>query len=569
MYVYFNLSFRNTRRSLLICQEHQQERRCRRAIDVFPNSADLNCIYGDMQYFLRHDSQKAYTHYRIAIESDPEHVPAACGLATVMLELGIERTDAPRDDSAAGREESKTGEISCQESCTLPAFGALTFETVFVTAGLELHGVCETWLAYQKEYAAAMFAYGMWLEMRRGDVSGAEECYRISIEHGRQKKHWVTRLSFGQNCREWFEAKDRVWIQARALNRLAVLFYTVHNKSEAAEAAWDEAHRVDPHYADAFLAHAQMLAGQGSERCTQAEELLRTAIALNKSNVAALFECAKLLHHVKKEPYEAERMYRQCLKEDAHHAGALSQYAILLDKSLKDAGSALTLCKRAVALEPSNTEMLSLYARLLLDVQGDFVGAEKIFQSLLERDLGCVEALHHYGRLLNHVHRDLAGAERMYRRALLVDQNHVPTLTNLGRLLEDMYHDLDGAQVLYLRALNVDPNHPEALLNHGKLLHFGRGDIDGAERLYRRVIEVDPLDRDALHLLGNLLYVNRHNVGEAERMLQKALFVNNSHVSCLCDYGSLLQNAGRNLEAENQFLRALQVDSNSEIAMRR
>ena len=42
-------------------------------------------------------------------------------------------------------------------------------------------------------------------------------------------------------------------------------------------------------------------------------------------------------------------------------------------------------------------------------------------------------------------------------------------------------------------------------------------------------------------------------------MLKKALFMNNSHVECLCDYGRLLQLRGRNLESENQFLRALQV----------
>jgi len=86
--------------------------------------------------------------------------------------------------------------------------------------------------------------------------------------------------------------------------------------------------------------------------------------------------------------------------------------------------------------------------------------------------------------------------------------------------------------------------------------------------LYRQVLAVESLDRDALHLLGNLLYHHTENAGEAEKMLKKALFVNNSHVECLCDYGTLLQNAGRNLEAEDQFLRALQVDKNSDIAMR-
>ena len=62
-----------------------------------------------------------------------------------------------------------------------------------------------------------------------------------------------------------------------------------------AEAAWDEAQRVDANYADAFFLHGQMLAssatgGGGGEggRWIQAEELLRTAIGLNKSHVPGM-----------------------------------------------------------------------------------------------------------------------------------------------------------------------------------------------------------------------------------------------------------------------------------------
>jgi hypothetical protein len=40
-------------------------------------------------------------------------------------------------------------------------------------------------------------------------------------------------------------------------------------------------------------------------------------------------------------------------------------------------------------------------------------------------------------------------------------------------------------------------------------------------------------------------------------------------VGCLCDYGDLLQKAGRNLEAEDQYLRALLAQADSEDAMLR
>ena len=512
------------------------ERRFRRALDVMPNSADLNSMFGDVHYFLRHDSHAAYTHYQRAIEADPEHTPAACGLATTMLELGMDRT-ASNDSHAR-----------------------------------ELSSLCETWLADRRESAAAMYAYGTWLEQRRGDVSGAEECYRVAIEHGRQKQRWLTQAPFGQNSCEWFEAKDRVWIQARALTRLGVLLHTAHNKSEAAEAALEEASRVDGTYADAYFLHGKMLVCKGADQCLVAEGLFKSAIQSNKSHVPALFEYAKLLHHVKNEPYEAERMYRRCLKEsNAKHADAMCEYALLLDRHLADKPAALNLCKRALSINQSRetqTRILSLYARLVFDVQGDYIEAEKILRDVLERDLNSVDALHYYGRLLHDVRRDFVGAERMYRRALLVDQDHVQTLTYLGRVVEDLYRDTDGAEALYLRALAIDSTYRDALLSQAKLLQFAREDIDGAEMVYKKLLEVEPLDRDALHLYGRLLGEHRRNQADAERMLKKALFVNNSHVECLCDYGRLLQDAGRNLEAENQYLRALQVSPTSELAKR-
>ena len=88
-----------------------QERRLRRALDVFPSSADLNCVYGDLHYFLRQDVQTALVHYKRALESDPEHLPAACGLATAMLILDLERTSACQSQSDVSNETDATGKI--------------------------------------------------------------------------------------------------------------------------------------------------------------------------------------------------------------------------------------------------------------------------------------------------------------------------------------------------------------------------------------------------------------------------------------------------------------------------
>ena len=73
-------------------------------LDVFPQSADLNSMYADMQYFLRGDVFKAHHHYKIALEADADHVPAACGLATTMLELKMNSTGTlQRDETQTKR----------------------------------------------------------------------------------------------------------------------------------------------------------------------------------------------------------------------------------------------------------------------------------------------------------------------------------------------------------------------------------------------------------------------------------------------------------------------------------
>ena len=82
-------------------------------------------------------------------------------------------------------------------------------------------------------------------------------------------------------------------------------------------------------------------------------------------------------------------------------------------------------------------------------------------------------------------------------------------------------------------------------------------------------LDLEPLDRDTLHLCGNLLSKSGAAGGEAEALLRRALSVNGSHVQCLCDYGDLLESAGRNLEAEDKYLRALQARPDSEGAMLR
>lgn len=80
-----------------------------RALDVFPSSADLNCVYADLLYFLRRDAKRAHAHYVKALESDHEHVAAASGLATTMLVLGVDHPNASQNRSDGSSEAPTAG----------------------------------------------------------------------------------------------------------------------------------------------------------------------------------------------------------------------------------------------------------------------------------------------------------------------------------------------------------------------------------------------------------------------------------------------------------------------------
>eukprot|EP00960_Hanusia_phi_P052714 761600-Hanusia_phi.AAC.6 len=513
------------------------ERKLSYALDRFPASADIQCVYADFHYFVKENRNHAIELYRKALQHSPNHIPSVSGLAIVMAESMCRKLDIKQNDFT----------------------NASSYE--------ELKFMCESWLCYQTDDASCMYAYSLWLQHEYSDISTSEKVLRRAIQLCYDDEHKISPRFVCESTREWVLGRESRWVLVRALCDLAVLVNSTANDLAFAEKLLRDALMVDSnysktHYLLGCLLESDISRGQESEAC------FRKAIQLCPSNIRALCKLANLVYRQKGDQYEAERLLLSALRIDPEDSESLQSYALLLDQGIGDFKGAMEMCEKALTVEPMHVRTLACYARILHDEMQDYAKAEIIYKQVLSVDLLCVEVLYNYGRLLLEVKGDWPAAERMYRRALQASPKHIPTLCNLGLLLEEYHKDFDAAEFHYKAALDVDPNDPAALYNYGVLLHNVKGEYDAAEEIYKRLLRLEPQDKQTLHVYANLLFDVKKKIPEAEELYTRAIKLNDTDPALLCDYGRLLHSVGRNLEAEEKYRKVLRIDENHEIALR-
>ncbi|EKX48232.1 hypothetical protein GUITHDRAFT_105840 [Guillardia theta CCMP2712] len=513
------------------------ERMLSYALDRFPTSPDINCIYADFHYFVKENSDFAIELYRKGLHRSPDHLPSVSGLAIAIAE------------SMCNKLQIKANEFT----------NASSYE--------ELKFICETWLCYQTDDASSMYAYSMWLQYEYSDISTSEKVLRRVIELCHDEEHNMHPHSICESTREWILCRESKWVLVRALCDLAVLVNSTAHDLSQAETLIRDALLIDSNHSKAHYLLGCLLQYDVS-RSEESERSFRNAIQICPTNHRALCNLANLVYRWKGDQYEAERLFLSALRLDPEDSESLQSYAILLDQGIGDYKGAMEMCERALAIDPFHVPTLACYARILQDEMQDHARAENIYKQILSVDLQCVDVLYNYGRLLLEVKGDWPAAERMYRRALQANPRHIPTLCNLGLLLEEYHRDFEGAEFHYKTALEVDANDQAALYNYGVLLQNVKCDYDAAEEIYKRLLRLEPQDKQTLHVYANLLFDVKKNIPEAEELYTRAIKINDTDPALLCDYGRLLHSVGRNLEAEEKYRRVLRMDENHEIALR-
>lgn len=286
---------------------------------------------------------------------------------------------------------------------------------------------------------------------------------------------------------------------------------------------------------------------------------------------------------------EAERVFIQAVEADPEDYGAHFHLALthsLLDKSTE----AIAGYRKVLELKPGLYEAELNLGLLLLDGNQDKKAILHLESAVGEKpkefrpNYYLAEALYESG--------EFARAEQYYKAAIQLNPKSAAVQAGLARTLVKL-HRLDEAAVHYNQAAEIDSQYRSTLLElasiyeeQGKLaeaIELYKSFTDNpavSERLGQLLLETGRLD-DAITQLQAVVgesptaanhyalataYLRKQQLDKAEPMLQLALAEEPDHHDLLMTYGRVLRDQGKYGDAAQQFLRAVQLDTESEEA---
>ena len=299
------------------------------------------------------------------------------------------------------------------------------------------------------------------------------------------------------------------------LRQFAMSVY-VHSLPQA-EAALEEAIRLEPDYAVAHHTLAHLLRNAKPDRAlAAAREAVRLA-----PNLGAAYKELGLLLRMKSDLSGAEAALREAARldpNDRFHQGDLGM--LLVERGKPD--EAVGPLRAALRLDPKLT-----YAR------------ENLGAAL--RALG-----------------DPAGAIAVYREAIPFDSKDPWPHNRIGDTRRDQ-GDFDGAAAAYWEAIRRNPKDPHAH-HHLSNCHRAKGDPQGAVAAARAALRLDQSAAYAYHNLGDAL-VHVRDWAEAAAAFRRAIVLDGKHAWSHANLGTALRHLGDLDGAAAACRQALRLDA--------
>ncbi|HEV2608563.1 MAG TPA: tetratricopeptide repeat protein, partial [Xanthomonadaceae bacterium] len=168
---------------------------------------------------------------------------------------------------------------------------------------------------------------------------------------------------------------------------------------------------------------------------------------------------------------------------------------------------------------------------------------------------------------------DFVAADVAYRQAVALDPGFALAHARLAYNAIGRYwltkqvpdSDLSAIKASADRALALAPDLPEAHLALGFYLYWGHRQYDDAIAQFQQVLQLAPNNVEALSALG-YTYRRKGDLSKSADYLKQALQVSPLDANVISEYGIVLAIVRRFPEAEQQFHRALIIDSNNSFA---
>lgn len=192
----------------------------------------------------------------------------------------------------------------------------------------------------------------------------------------------------------------------------------------------------------------------------------------------------------------------------------------------------------------------------LLDDMGQFSEAEVWMKKAVALVPNHAGAHCNLGMTLKKLGR-INDARLCLEKAVTCDPSYLDALHQLGVIHQDS-GDLENSATWYQKALSVKANDVETINNLGAI-KLAQGQVIEAEFLFKKALALQPNQAVILTNLGSTL--NRiGNFHSAIPLLQQALTVNANSTKTLCSLANALNGIGENVQAEQIYLRGLQIE---------
>ncbi len=376
----------------------------------------------------------------------------------------------------------------------------------------------------KKPTAAASTDVANWLGQglqyqQTGRLAEAEVCYRRVL--AAQPDHADALHLLGVAAHQSGRHDQAVELIGQAIKRAQDPIYFSNlgialkhlGRTGDAIAAYREAIRIRPDYADAFYNYGNAL--KELKRLDEALASYDTALALRPDNAAAF-----------------------------HNRGLVLQ-------ELKRPGDALASLEKALALKPDYAE--AFFNRgLVLQQQERLDEALASFDQAVAFKPDYAEAFHSRGIALQRLAR-LDEALASYDRVVALQPDHAAAFNNRGVALQ-LLQRTDEALASYDKAVTLRPNYPEAFRNRGRALQQLERPAE-ALASYDQALALSPSYLEALNG-RTVALLKLRRLEEALANCDRTLVLKPDHAEACNDRGVILQEMKRFDEALASYGRA-------------
>jgi len=299
---------------------------------------------------------------------------------------------------------------------------------------------------------------------------------------------------------------------------------------------------------------------QSNNKLPEAEKILKELLELDKKNLQARTELAKIYQRQNKLP-EAEKILKELLKLDKKNLQARTELAKIYQRQdkLPEAEKVLLEC---IAYSPkdlnSRTELAKIYQR-----QDKLPEAKKVLLECIAYNPKDLNSRTELAKLYQRQDK-LPEAEKILKELLELDKKNLQARTELAKIYQRQ-NKLPEAEKVLLECIAYSPKDLNSRTELAKI-YQRQNKLPEAEKYLQEYIALDP---EGLHPRTELakIYQRQNKLPEAEKILLESLEIDNKQLHPRTELAKIYQRQNKLPEAEKILLESLEIDKKNLFAI--